>query len=331
VLEIKQNIEANRAHGAWEIMGRAMLLTNYRFGAVDIQNKAIDFAKTPVVVLPSAKYLQQSVQEKLVDYVKKGGSLLVYGELPLYDLEGKSCSILVDSLGVTYKHNRQSSSHYHLSVCAHGWAASRPEVRTDHAQTFALLAGQALFRVYGTDEVCGFEVNIGKGKVIAFTMNYRCDLALFQTALERLGAAPQLSHDYSHHGIFMTSTRNVNKERFIHLINLDGFDKQFHVMDRGVPLFEGKLLTLTSREGLMLPLNLQLERMVIKYATAEIHGIHRNRIEFRLTQAEDVIKIETQRAVLPSADFSVQRQGNQVLITSKKHSKVDDYLEVRFQ
>lgn len=329
---IRRNLEANRAHGGWEIMGRAMLLAGYRFGSIDIQNRPLDPERTPVIALPSAKYLHRHVQTKLVQYIDDGGSLLIYGEMPLFDMEGHPCTILADALGVKALGSLSDQTRRSLSLYADGWAAPRPEVRTHHAQLFGLSQGEALFRVYGSDEACAFEVSLGRGKVIAFTMAYRCDIPLFQTALERLGANAALTHDHPSHGIFMTSVRNSEEERFIHIINLDGFDKAFNVYDTGTPLFDGHQITLGSRDGVMLPIQVSLGNGVrILYSTAELMRVEESRAVFRLTQAEDVIRLETDRELLESEDYAVIKEGRTYTLLSRKHAKVDPYLEIGFK
>ena len=224
--EILKNIEGHRASGAWEIMGRAMLLSGYRFSAIDIQNKPAPEWKISVLALPSARYMHLEIQKKLADYLKSGGGILLYGEVPLFDMEGNPCTILADALRVKHIETRHDEQFFYLSLYADGWAAPRPEVRTHFAQVFKCIEAEPILRVYGTDEVCGFDVSVGKGRAIVMATAYRCDISLFKTALEKLGAKPALTHDCDYHGIFMTSTASKEGERFLHILNLDGFDKE---------------------------------------------------------------------------------------------------------
>lgn len=329
---IKQNIEANRSHDGWEIMGRAMLLAGYRFGAIDIQCRPLDVVNTPVIALPSARYLHKHVQTKLVNYMADGGSLLIYGEVPLFDMEGNPCTILADALEITALGSLSDQMRYSLSVYADGWAAPRPEVRTHHAQLFKLGRGESLFRVYGSNEVCGFEASYGSGKAIVLAMAYRCDIQLFRTALERLGVTPGLTHDNPYHGIFMTSTSNQQRERFIHILNLDGFEKEFIVTDSGRPLFEGGKITLGSRDGVMLPLDMQLRNGIrVVYSTAELKSVEDHSLTFRLTQAEDRIKLKTDRELMPNDHVTVMRDGDQYTLISRKHAQTSPTLKLFFQ
>jgi beta-galactosidase len=325
------NLEANRGRGAWEIMARAMLLGGYRFGAVDIQNRPLDPATTPALALGSARYMDRAIQQRLVEYLTAGGGLLLYGELPLLDMEARPCTILADALGLTPAGSREASAHSFVSLVAEGWAAPRPEVRTHYAQGFQASRGDMLLRVYDTGEACGFDIPLGRGRAIALTAGYRCDIALFRTALERLGATAALRHDSRHYGIFMTSARSADGERVLHLLNLDGFPKTIRLFERGQPLLDGRALTLERRAGIMLPLTMQCGDVRIVYSTAEIARIDRDALALRLTQDQDVIAIETARAVAPSDEYRIERQGATTLIVSCKPACLDDRLTIRLR
>ncbi|GAA0369860.1 beta-galactosidase [Bacillus horti] len=329
--EILSNIEANRAGGAWEIVARAMLLTCYRFGSVDIQNKELDPKKTPVLVVPSARYLDASVQHKLADYLEQGGAIFLYGEVPLYDMEGRECTVLADKLGVKPKGMSLGAENYWLSVIADSWAAARPEVRTHAAQTFEVEKATPIMRVYDTNEVCGFEAAVGKGKAIVLATPYPCDLSFFKKVFERLGAPAALAHDYEHHGLFITTTASAKGERFLHVLNLDGLDKELHFYEQGNKLFDGRKLLIQSKDGVMLPLNVMYESYKIVYSTAEIIEVDKNKISFRLTQAEDVIALETNCTIALHDEYKVEVKDGLTYVFSQKHAKVDDRLTVYFE
>ncbi len=324
-----RNIEGRRTFGAWEIMARAMLLCGYRFASIDIQNRKVDTKKTAVLAVPSARYMDSDIQAKLVDYMRSGGGILLYGEVPSLDMEGESCTILADAMGIEPKKVHYASPSYYLSVYSEGWAAPRPEVRVDYAQTFNMERGEAILRIYGTDEVCGFQTDVGMGSAIVIGTTYCTDMDLFRMALERLGAKVALTHDCVYHGIFMTTTTNKQGERFLHMINLDGFDKEFHVYENGSKLLDGRKVTLQARDGIMMPLNISLSNGVtIVYSTAEIQRVDTDKITFRLTQPQDMIVLNTDRRIMPSHDYNVQYNGKKAYITSFKHCKVDDNLTI---
>jgi beta-galactosidase len=332
VQRIVRNLESRRAGGSWEIMARAMLLNGYRFGAADIQNRPLDPRATPVLALGSASYMAPAVQRRLVDYLGAGGGLLLYGDVPRYDMEGRPCRILADALGVKRIADRTPASDRYLSVlatAADGWAP-RPEVPTRRAQALSVPRATPLLQLHGGKEVCGFEARVGKGRAVVIATDYPCDLSFFRTALRRLGAKAGLEHGCADHGVVMTSTANPEGERFLHLINLDGFAKTLHLAENGKPLFV-KPLALQPRDGVMLPLGVTLGGVTIRRSTAEITGVGKRSLELRLTQDRDVIELQTARELLPGRDYTVERRGDAIIVTSRKQARVDDRLVLRFR
>ncbi|MBM7553180.1 beta-galactosidase [Thalassobacillus pellis] len=330
--EIYQNLEANRSTAAWENMARAMLLSGYRFGSIDIQNKPINVEDNPVLAVPSARYMDKGIQTKLTDYMVNGGSLLLYGELPTHDMVGDPCHILADAMHVKPGRMHLAGPGHELSVYADGWAKGRAELRVHKAQVFEMdQQAEPIFRVYGTDETCGFDTKAGRGRAIVIATPYTCDIRFFNQAIEKLGAKAGLTNDSAYHGIFMTSTATEKGERFLHLLNLDGFDKELHILEDGNKLFDGRKLEVQSKDGLMLPINIVSGDVTIAYATAEIREISEHAMAFRLTQSEDVIVLRTDRQIVPSKDYTVQRKGELTYVVSQKHAQVDDHLVVNFQ
>jgi beta-galactosidase len=188
-----------------------------------------------------------------------------------------------------------------------------------------------LVRVVGTNEACGFDIPVGQGRAVVISAAYPTDIALYRAILETLGARAALRHDAPHHGIFLTSTAAADGARFLHLLNLDGFDKTFHLTENGQPLFDGRALRLREREGLLLPLNLTIGAGRIVYATAEITAIAAEAMTFRLTQDADVIALETDREIIPCADYALARQGATTLLTARQPAGSDDRLTVRWR
>ncbi|HEX6291900.1 MAG TPA: beta-galactosidase [Herpetosiphonaceae bacterium] len=328
---IVANLEANRGQGAWEIVARAMLLGGYRFGAVDVQQRALDPRTTPTLVLPSARYMAASVQAAIVSYLHAGGGVLLYGEVPLFDMEARPCTILADALGLRSIGSRSASAHYFLSLVAQSWAAPRPEIRTHFMQSFAPERGDVILRAYDPDEACGFDIPVGAGRAIAITTAYRCDIGLFRTALERLGATAALRHDSPHAGIFMTSTASEDGERFLHLVNLDGFPKTIRISEREQPLFGGRPLSLARKAGVTLPIGVRFGDVRIVYATAEIAQVEHQAITFRLTQPDAVIAVETERQIVAADAFSMEQRGTTTLLTPRRSAALHDRLTVRWR
>ncbi|MGL4338680.1 MAG: hypothetical protein ACRCST_17465, partial [Turicibacter sp.] len=323
-LNLKANLEKNRGCAAWESVGRAALLMNYRFTAIDIQNKEINTKKTIVVF--SASYMAASIQEKLVNHLNEGGNLFLYGEVPLYDMEQNPCTILKDALGITSIENVQDARHFYLSAYGEGY----PETRLQYAQMYDIQRGTALMKIYGTDGVSAFKTIVGLGKCIVLSGNYNCDLNFFKMCFEYLDASPELSHDCRHSGIFMTENKNNCEEAYLHLLNLDGFNKSFNIYKDGVLLFEGHKVRLNSKDGLLLPINIQLNEILINYSTAEIVCVKGDEIHLRLNHKGDVISVTTAKEIVESPEYVIEIKGNTKLIRPSKLADLEEPLVIRF-
>ncbi|HWV36486.1 MAG TPA: beta-galactosidase [Thermomicrobiales bacterium] len=331
---IADNLRANRFGGPGQATIRALQQLTFRYTAVDVQNRPLDVATTPVLVLASARYMAAGIQEKLVAYLKAGGKLFLHGEVPLYDMTGADCTALLAALALEPATERVSTHRYFLSVNADGWAAPRPELRVERAQTFRPLPECTLFRVYGADEACGFDIPVGAGRAIVLTCALPADLDFFQQAFSRLGAVAGLTHDNPERNIFLSSARNDAGERVVHALNLDGFDKLIHISEQGRALFGGRPVMLRARDGVMLPLDLDLGGGVrVLWSTAEIVARGEGNITLRLTGDADELALELPvgTTIVPDEAIAVATSVEQTHIRVNRRGTGRELLTIRWE
>lgn len=327
--ELKMNLEKHRGYAAWETVARAALLMNQRFTALDIQNKEINTDKTLLVF--SARYMAADIQKKLVNHLLAGGNLFLYGEVPVYDMEQNLCMILADALGIKSIENIEGAQHFYLSVYGDGFASDRPETRIAYAQTYKFEKGEPLLRVYGTDAITAFTTEVGDGRCLVLSGNYNTDLEFFKRCFDYLEAQPEFSHDCHYHGIFMTSNQNEQDEQYLHLLNLDGFDKVFQVYQKGEVLFEGHKIHLNHKDGLLLPLHVQFGDVHINYSTAEIVQVSDQALHLRLNHPSDVISIQTTKDIVESNQYEVRIEGETKWVTPVSTARAEDELVIQFK
>ena len=253
------NLQANRAYGAWESPLRALLLAGYRYGALDIQNTPPEQWGDGVLVLPSARYMDADLQDKLAQWLEAGGRLLLYGEVPLYDLEAQPCERLARCLGAVPLQARHSGEGVYLSLTRVGWAKPGATVRTHFAQCFVGETLKPLLRLHDTGAIAAFETTAGSGRATVVATAYPCDVAFFRMAMERLGVSPVLRHDCTEGGIFLTTTVNAAGHRHLHLLNLDSFDKSFRVWWHETLLRDGAAFHLAARGSLSFALTVGID------------------------------------------------------------------------
>lgn len=248
----------------------------------------------------------------------------------MFDMVGQPCRILLHALDLKPIGMRWSDHRYFLSLTADGWAVPRPELRAGYAQTFATDRGGVLFRVYGVDEACGFDLAVGNGRAIVISGEIPTDLGFFSRALAELGATPGLTHDNPTHGIFMSSAATPNGERFIHALNLDGFDKPVHLIDGGEPLFEGRTVMLRRRDGVMLPIGLDLGDVRVAWSTVEITGRNDDGITVRLLGGDDAVLVDTARTVQPGAGYEIADHDGGTLVTFTTTGTGEELVTIRW-
>ncbi len=326
--EIAENLQRHRFGGPGKALIRALMHLTYRYTAINIQDRPLDVNKTPVLALASARYLDATVQQRLVAWLDAGGQLLLHGEVPLFDMTGEPCTILMDALGLDHIGLRWADHRYFLSVNADGWAAPRPELRAGFAQTFTPLEQGTLFRVYGADEACAFDIPVGNGRAIVVSAEIPADLDFFGKALAQLGATPGLTHDHPMNGIFMTSATSSSGARFIHALNLDGVDKSLTISENGEPLFDGRVVTLPRRDGVMLPLDLPLDDVHVAWSTAEIVALEPGRIDVRLTGDQDAVCLVTDRHIAASPTYNLAAENGRTLVTSRQRGTGEETMTI---
>lgn len=328
--EMHNNISQNRSGYAWDGVCRAMLLLNYQFDAINIQDNDIDIDHTKVLVLPSSRYMSKDIQQKIVSYLHKGGKVLLYGEVPLYDLEGNECNILCKELGLTFKNiiTRQHLK-YIPSVECTSFLSDLVDYHIHYNLSYELSKGTSIMQMYDTRESVGFEINVGLGSLIGITCQYPCNLEVYKKIFNRLGILNKLSHDYNNHGLFIATTINNNRERFLHVLNLDDVKKEFNVFENKEHLFEGNQLELEENDGLLLPLNVHFNKVLVEYSTNEIIEYDDNSITLRLTGNKLVCKLKTQYKI-KQGNFNLIYENDSIYIIKETRFYNENELKIEF-
>lgn len=321
--EIADALRRSRFGGPGCGLARALMQLTVRYTALDLQRHAPDPDEQPVLALGSVLYMDEAVQRKLIDYVEAGGNLLLHGDLPLFDMARQPCSALVDALGLAPVGRRLSDHRYFLSLNAEGWAAPRAEWRAGWAQTFEPLVDGTILQVYGADEAAGFDLRIGRGRVIAITAEIPVDLDFWSKALDRLGVTRGLRHTCSDANIFMTLTAAPDGSRFVHALNLDGYAKIFGVIDGGSPLFGGRDVSLSARGALMMPINLPLPGGgTLRWATMDVSAIEPTGVRFRVDESCGAALFDPDVFVQPGDGYTVAPADSGTLVEVVDSSEV---------
>ncbi len=302
--ELVRALEHMRSFYSWDTAVKALLVNGVSFRGINIQDKEIT---SKALFLPSSRYMDASIQQKVAEYIENGGKVLLYGEVPQYDMEGTDCTILADFLDLEHKEFKHIHQHgVDLSIQSTGWAEGYYELHRKVAQTLECSdQTEVLFTIYGSEDKCGFDIKIGDGRCIAITCEYNTNLDLYKKIVEKLNIKQKLKHTDKDNGLFMTSTINDMNERFIHVLNLDDKDKQFNIILKDEVIFEN--FKLNRKEGVMLPIEVKFDNYTIQKANAEVYDYKENTVTFRLV----------------GHDFSADIAGENLTITSDNDIQVE--------
>ena len=150
--EIVDDLALHRGPGQRKALWRSMLLAGFRFSATNLQDPDARLPHT--VALSVGVILDAAVQQRLVDHLTAGGSLLLTGRLPQRDQENRPCTVLADALGLTPGDIVWGTSRRYPSLVGHGLADFMPETRVGWLAELESSTAERLF----TDVLTGVPV-----------------------------------------------------------------------------------------------------------------------------------------------------------------------------
>lgn len=236
--EMVSDLQTHRAGNFWDSFLKALLLLGYRYDVKNIQDGEID--PEGLLILPCARYLDFAIQRKIADHIERGGRLLIYGDLPLFDMTGRACRELVEALGITPGEAYRSSHRHFLSVKPSGL----PELATHFARAFKIEGGEELAVIAQKGETCAAKL----GKTTVITAHFNCNTGFFGRILEGYGLKPKISMTGDSFGVFPVVSVGDRGERLVYVFNEDNFERRVGLRFEEEPLFGGKELLLRARE-----------------------------------------------------------------------------------
>jgi len=209
--EMVSDLQTHRAGNYWDSFLKALLLLGYRYDVKNIQDGEIDPER-----------------------------LLIYGELPLFDITGRSCRKLIEALGITPGEVYRSSHRHFLSVKPSGL----PELATHFARAFKIEGGEELAVIAQKGETCAAKL----GRTTIITAHFNCNTDFFGRILEGYGLKPKISMTGDSFGVFPVVSIGDRGERLVCVFNEDNFERRVGLCFEEEPLFGGKELLLRARE-----------------------------------------------------------------------------------
>jgi beta-galactosidase len=149
---------------------RGLQTLNFNYDIKDLQTNSIDtLLNYKQLWVVSTEFMDSDTQKLLVLYVKKGGHLILYPVIPVFDNYLNPCTILKDELNIQY--SKSSSSN---KVDAFGIEDVFTFFNEKHI--FQSLNGEVVSKTK-TGEICGLRKNIEQGMIttLGYAFGYSTD------------------------------------------------------------------------------------------------------------------------------------------------------------
>lgn len=309
-----REIISKRERFSFDGIVRLLVGANIQFEAIDLL-KELSVDEVPSLWVFSTNYMDSSLQSRLVKYVRQGGKLVLYPEIPAKDLQGDDCTILQEELDLGEWETISGIS----TVEVFGINS----VMVKQRLRFKKFKGDVIASCQGKDgsEVAAYRKSVGKGEIVilglAMGQDYSYQLDVIQKIAEWIGISGHLSA--SNPDLSLVERRN-DQDSFIFVINYDDIEQRAVIYEDGHPLFDGREIELLPRSGIIVTRNFRLNPdVIVEYATVELTAIKEteNLLELKVEPAGagGVLKLTVTEDW--RADTGI-REGNTVLIDNIK-------------
>ncbi|MBQ9749050.1 MAG: beta-galactosidase [Clostridia bacterium] len=185
--EFAGNPEISRTKGFMHDLYRNI---SYSLIASKFSGEFVNLAKkldtSRPLIIKGCECMSETAQKNVIEFVENGGGLLVVGVLPHLDFDFNECTCLRDFIGenvtpcspLSVVTKVDGNNIYRMNICVSADIS-------DSARAFAFTEDNV---------VCGFEKNIGKGKVVFFGANWltstEAQIRMLEGLLEKIYASP---------------------------------------------------------------------------------------------------------------------------------------------
>jgi beta-galactosidase len=250
----------------FDFLARGLALTHRPFNALELNRARLDVTHTPTLWIMMDKQCDAATQQKLVDYIRQGGSLIMVGRMCVETFDHAPCTILQDAIGLKILHSDtlDYAARMRIQVFAY------PDIPVEYLETYDGEFDEVV-ATSAEGQTVGFIKQIDTGRVMVF------GAALAANTLEDLDILHQMANRMDCPPLFtMSDWADVRLSEgengsFLFVSNYQDDPLETTITASGVPLLGGNRLTLPARRGLILPLEWQVKPgILIHYVTSEI-------------------------------------------------------------
>jgi beta-galactosidase len=268
-----------REQAAFDGMLRLLVGANIQFEAVDLLKK-ISVDEVPSLWIFSTSKMDAGLQQRFAEYVKNGGKLILYPEIPVKDIQGKPCRILADTLDLGEWEVVPGFTDYVdvLTIDA---------VNIKQRLKFSRFEGEpiASFTRTGKNEVAAYKKSFEKGEIvvlgIAMGHDYSYQLDVIKEIANSIGITGHLQA--SNPNLSLVERTNGN-DSFLFVGNYDEIEQTAVIFEDGQSLFDGEEVDLPPRSSAIFIRNYEIANgLTIDFATVEVIKLNESEDQIELT------------------------------------------------
>ncbi|MBX3084350.1 MAG: beta-galactosidase [Anaerolineae bacterium] len=251
----------------FDFLARGLAITHRPFNALELSRARLDVAEMPSLWVMMDKQCEAATQQKLAEYVRQGGKLILVGRLPDETFDHAPCTILRDALGLQVLRSDLPGAHTRLQ--AFGYS----DVPVACVETYAGEFDE-VFATSADGQAVGIIKRLGGGRVMVFgaalAANTLDDVDILHQMANRMECAP-LFNLSAWADVRLSEGDNGN---FLFINNYQDDPLETTITCAGKLLFGGSMISIPARRGAILPLEWQVKAgIVVHYATSEITAV----------------------------------------------------------
>lgn len=269
----------------FDFIARGLALTHRPFRALELARAALDPQETPTLWVMTEHRCEAAIQQKLAEYVRRGGKLALVGRLPCQDGDGAPCTILREILGLTAVQSDLPFTPTHITAFGY------EDVPVSFVETYRGDFGQVFASRRG--ETVGFVKTLGAGKVIVFGAALEANTLEDLDLLHRMALELDLQPAFTLNDWADVRLSRGPRGSFLFINNYQDDPIETAIAWQGESLFDGNPVHLPARSGAILPLDWQVEEgVLLHFVTAEVRGVERAADSIVLRTAHDEFTAE---------------------------------------
>jgi beta-galactosidase len=277
---MKVNLTKHREGIFHEVFLKHALFLQYNPSTLHLEPlKTIDVLRYPILAVATSAYMSSHIQQLLLNYVRNGGKLMCFGELPVYNLYGEEDTSLIEAFNITVIKTHDDHTENQFSVTYDQYIDGFKSFRTPYAQS---MNHEALSIFHTLD---GHKTSYITDQVMFITNMYPADLSITKRIGNIMGIKPVLEAELNGYAYLLKTTSE--KGSFIHILNFESYPLEVSIKE--LPF---NVIHIPAYDNVMLPINLEIEHMNIT-STSELIEYHPSHMIFKTSHQRHEIKIQT--------------------------------------